>query len=53
VAERKIAELDARIADTQRAKTLIEHALKCPHRDLLTCPNFRAALEDQLERPHC
>jgi len=45
LAERKIAELDARIADAQRAKTLIQHALQCPHRDLLSCPNFRAALE--------
>src|SRR5215208_1274114 len=48
LAERKIAELDARIADAQRAKTLIQHALQCPHRDLLTCPNFRAALEVHL-----
>jgi DNA-binding transcriptional MerR regulator len=51
LAERKIAELDARIADAQRAKKLIEHALECPHRELLTCPNFRSALEAQLERP--
>jgi DNA-binding transcriptional MerR regulator len=51
MAERKITELDARIADAQRAKNLIEHALNCPHRDLLTCPNFRSALEDHLERP--
>jgi DNA-binding transcriptional MerR regulator len=51
LAERKVAELDARIADTQRAKQLIEHALECPHRDLLTCPNFRSALEARLERP--
>jgi DNA-binding transcriptional MerR regulator len=51
LAERKIAELDARIADAQRAKKLIEHALECPHRDLLTCPNFRSALEAHLERP--
>jgi DNA-binding transcriptional MerR regulator len=51
LAEQKIAELDARIADAQRAKKLIEHALRCPHRDLLTCPNFRSALEDHLERP--
>jgi DNA-binding transcriptional MerR regulator len=49
LAERKIAELDARIADAQRAKTLIKHALECPHRDLLTCPRFRSALEAQLE----
>jgi len=51
LAERKIAELDARIADTQQAKNLIEHALDCPHRDLLTCPNFRSALEAHLDRP--
>jgi DNA-binding transcriptional MerR regulator len=51
LAERKITELDARIADAQRAKNLIKHALECPHRDLLTCPRFRSALEAQLERP--
>jgi DNA-binding transcriptional MerR regulator len=34
LAERKIGELDARIADAQRAKELITHALECPHRDL-------------------
>ena len=51
VAERKTAELDARIADARRAKKLINHALDCPHRDLLACPNFRSALEARLERP--
>ncbi|HKH10029.1 MAG TPA: MerR family transcriptional regulator [Rubrobacter sp.] len=51
LAERKIAELDARIADARRAKDLITHALECPHRDLFACPNFRSALEAQLERP--
>ena len=51
LAERKIAELDARIADAQRAKKLINHALACPHRDLLSCPRFRSALQAQLERP--
>ena len=51
MAERKIAELDARIADAQQAKNLIQHALECPHRDLLTCPRFRSALQAQLERP--
>jgi DNA-binding transcriptional MerR regulator len=51
LAERKIAELDARIADAQRARKLIEHALQCPYRDHLDCPNFRSALEAQLARP--
>jgi DNA-binding transcriptional MerR regulator len=49
LAESKIAELDARIADAQQAKTLIEHALECEHDDILQCPNFRAALKARLE----
>jgi DNA-binding transcriptional MerR regulator len=45
LAEGKIDELNDRIAEAQRAKSLLEHALACPHRDLLSCPNFRAALQ--------
>jgi DNA-binding transcriptional MerR regulator len=53
LAEHKIAELDARIAEAQRAKDLLEHALNCPHHDLLSCPNFRAALQARLKAdPH-
>lgn len=53
LAERKIGELDARIAEAQRAKDLLEHALDCPHDDLLTCPNFRAAVRARLPAgPH-
>jgi DNA-binding transcriptional MerR regulator len=51
LAERKISELDARIADAQRAKKLIDRGLQCPHNDLLSCPNFRSALEAHLEHP--
>jgi DNA-binding transcriptional MerR regulator len=50
LAERKVAELDARIVNAQRARKLIEHALHCAHRDLLACPQFRSALEAHLER---
>jgi DNA-binding transcriptional MerR regulator len=50
LAERKIAELDARIDDAQRAKKLIKHALGCSHRDILACPQFHSALEAHLER---
>jgi MerR family redox-sensitive transcriptional activator SoxR len=49
LAERKIAELDARIADAQQARTLIKHALECPHDDLLACPSFRSAIDAQLK----
>jgi DNA-binding transcriptional MerR regulator len=51
LAELKIAELDTRIADAQRARKLVKHALDCPHRDLFTCPRFRSALEAHLDRP--
>ena len=44
----KIAELDARISESQRAKSLLEHSLGCPHRDFANCPNFRAALQARL-----
>jgi DNA-binding transcriptional MerR regulator len=52
LAEGKIAELDTRIAQAQRARQLLEHALACPHRDLLTCPNFRTALRARRELSH-
>src|SRR5918994_592223 len=50
LAERKLDELDARIAEAQRAKKLLEHALNCSHPDLLTCPSFRAALQARIGR---
>jgi DNA-binding transcriptional MerR regulator len=43
--EAKLLELQAAIARAKRAKTLIEHALACQHRQLSICPNFRAALK--------
>jgi DNA-binding transcriptional MerR regulator len=52
LAEGKIAELDARIAEAQRAKHLLEHALNCPHDDLLTCPNFRPRWKPGSKRAH-
>ena len=51
LAERKIAELEARIANAERAKELIRHALDCPYPDIFTCPRFRAALEARLQHP--
>jgi DNA-binding transcriptional MerR regulator len=46
--EAKLRELETRIAQTERAKVLVQHALACPHRNLLTCSNFRAALKARL-----
>jgi len=49
LAEAKLRELDSRIAQAKRARDLVRHALACPHRNLVTCPNFRAALEAHLD----
>jgi DNA-binding transcriptional MerR regulator len=45
----KLRELDTRVAQAERARTLVRHALACPHRNLVTCPNFRAAAESYLD----
>jgi DNA-binding transcriptional MerR regulator len=46
--EAKLLELTTSIARAQRAQSMIEHALGCPHRELSACPNFRAALRERL-----
>jgi DNA-binding transcriptional MerR regulator len=49
--EAKLGELETRIAQAERAKVLVQHALACPHRNLLSCSNFRAALKAHLGSP--
>ncbi len=49
--EAKLHELETRIAQAERAKVLVQHALACPRRNLLTCSNFRAALKAHLVSP--
>jgi DNA-binding transcriptional MerR regulator len=36
----KLAGLDDQIANAQAARAAIEHALRCPHDDVLECPRF-------------
>jgi DNA-binding transcriptional MerR regulator len=52
LAEDKLAELDERVRRAQRARELIQHALECPHPDLLACPNFQAALDAHRSPSH-
>jgi DNA-binding transcriptional MerR regulator len=51
LARRKLAELDAQIVKARAAREAVDHALHCPHEDILACPNFRslitASLADQ------
>lgn len=44
LAQRKLTELDQRIAQAQAARTAISHALACPHEDILQCPNFASVI---------
>src|SRR5262245_43033882 len=45
VVEAKLRELDARIAQAERARSLVQHAIACPHPNLFECEDFRAALQ--------
>jgi DNA-binding transcriptional MerR regulator len=40
LAERKLAELDDRIAKAQAVRHALAHSLACEHPDLRGCPNF-------------
>jgi DNA-binding transcriptional MerR regulator len=54
IAQRKLAELDQRIARAQAARAAISHALRCPRRDAarrpdfhVVCPDFQAQLSPE------
>lgn len=46
--QRKLTELDQRIAQAQAARTAIAHALACPHEEILDCPNFASVVAARL-----
>jgi DNA-binding transcriptional MerR regulator len=46
--QRKLADLDEQIAKAQTAKDALTHALRCPHSDITTCPNFANAIAARL-----
>jgi DNA-binding transcriptional MerR regulator len=48
LARRKLAQLDERIAEAQAARVAVEHALACPHDDIVTCPNFQEVVRLRL-----
>ena len=49
LARRKVSELDDRIAEAQIARVAVEHAIACPHDDIVTCPNFQAVVRRRLD----
>ncbi|TDD66660.1 MerR family transcriptional regulator [Actinomadura darangshiensis] len=48
LARRKQAELDEQIAKAQAARDAIEHGMRCPHEDVMDCPNFVGLLTARL-----
>lgn len=42
--QRKLAELDQRIAQAQAARTALAHGLACPHKDIFECPTFAGGI---------
>ena len=52
VLEAKLRDLDTRIAQAEGARSLVRHAIACPHPNLFECDNFRAALETRLGSFH-
>jgi DNA-binding transcriptional MerR regulator len=48
LAQRKLANLDERVAKAQTAKEAITHALHCPHDDIAACPNFTNVIAARL-----
>lgn len=49
LARRKVAELDARIAEARAARVAVEHAVACPHDDIVTCPIFQEVVRRRLD----
>jgi DNA-binding transcriptional MerR regulator len=48
LATAKIVELDAKIADLERARNGLRHALECPNPNIMRCEHFRANLDNVL-----
>ena len=46
--QRKLAELDEKIARAQAAREAISHGLRCPHEDITQCPNFNVGITARL-----
>ncbi|MFB9477217.1 MerR family transcriptional regulator [Nonomuraea salmonea] len=47
--QRKLTELDRRIAQAQAARTAIEHGLACSHELITDCPRFAGGITALLE----
>ncbi|HXV93199.1 MAG TPA: MerR family transcriptional regulator, partial [Pseudonocardia sp.] len=48
LARRKLADLDEQILKVGAAREAIEHALACPHEDILQCPDFSSLVTARL-----
>jgi DNA-binding transcriptional MerR regulator len=49
VARARLRSIEEQVEFLERAKVLLEHALRCKHGDLDTCPVFRSGIEAHAE----
>jgi DNA-binding transcriptional MerR regulator len=49
LARHKLAELDDQIAKAKTGREAIDHALRCPHEDILECPVFTSLIAARLD----
>jgi DNA-binding transcriptional MerR regulator len=47
----KLVEIEAKIADLERAHEMLSHAVRCRYDDITQCPKFRAHLASWLPEP--
>ena len=45
---RKLAKVDEQIARARAIRVAIDHALRCPHEDIIACPNFTSLVAARL-----
>jgi DNA-binding transcriptional MerR regulator len=45
VLRKKLADVERRRGELERAHAMLSHAVACPHENLMSCPNFRRQLE--------
>jgi DNA-binding transcriptional MerR regulator len=48
LARHKLTELDEQIAKARDAREAIDHALRCPHEDIMECTNFNSLVTARL-----
>ncbi len=50
VLQQHLDDIDRRMEDMRRSRSMTEHAMNCRSHDIATCPRFRAGVDDVMSR---